>query len=310
MPIDAAPRTLEFIKSRRNADGGWGYRLGGMSYVEPTAFAVLALHAGGEKAAAGPGLGFLRACLDDTGAMRAAPSGPPESWMSYAGLLAFHQLGAEIEERRLSAWMLAFEDASKRLSPAEVEAIRKTYRYQASIPGWSWTRGTTAWVESTALFIMALARTGVPASNPRIAAGVKLLIDRRSPRGGWSFGNPYNKSYEMPATVLSTALSLLALHAAGLSAEDPAVAAGLRSLEQDLEGDGSIAGLAWSLVAFRAYRSGSLPVSRASQRLAGLRAADGGFRGNIFESALSWLALKDPSPLSGAAGPDPQRRDP
>ena len=76
--------------------------------------------------------------------------------MAYAALLAFHALGAANEERRLKDWILGFADASGHFTPDDVTAISTVYRYDASIPGWPWTPGTTGWVEPTALFIIAL----------------------------------------------------------------------------------------------------------------------------------------------------------
>jgi len=123
---------------------------------------------------------------------------------------------------------------------------------------------------------------------------VKLILDRAVPSsGGWNFGNPFNKSHELAATPLSTAIALAALAAAGAPETEPAVAAGSRFLERSLDGDLSAVALGWALVACRACRSLSSLVPRAEARLDGLRRADGSFRGNPFESALAFLALED-----------------
>jgi hypothetical protein len=225
--------------------------------------------------------------------------------MAYAALLAFHALGATAEEQKLRAWALAFEDASGRFSREETKIIAERYRYDATIPGWSWTPRTTAWVEPTALFLIALRRTGVPAAQPKMKAGIDLLLDRRVPSGGWNFGNPFSRSFELEATVLSTALALSALGAAGLPATQPAVAAGLRYLRTRLAGDVSTASLAWALLALKSFAAGAPDVPRTADRLARLQADDGGFRDNPFETALAVLVLNDepilvPAPGGGA----------
>jgi hypothetical protein len=289
-------RAIDFLKARQHSDGGWGYGLGRMSFVEPTGLAAIALDAGGATAEAGRGLAFLRSCQQPSGAVGTGPGDAGGGWMAYAALLAFHGLKAGPEERRLVEWILAFEDASGRFTPQEVKVIAERYRYDARIPGWSWTPGTTAWVEPTALFIIALRRAGVSGRDKRIQSGVELILDRRVPSGGWNFGNPYSKSFELEASTMSTALALAALGAAGVRRSQGAVEAGLRYLRASLAGDVSIASLAWALLALKSYSVTPSEIAAAAERLSRLQAADGGFRGNPFETALAWLVLND-SPL-------------
>ena len=213
--------------------------------------------------------------------------------MAYAALLAFHALGAGPEEQRLKDWILGFEDASGRFSKEEIAIVAERYRYDASIPGWSWIPRTTAWVEPTALFILALRRAGVPATEKRIRSGVELILDRRVRSGGWNFGNPYSKSYELEASTMSTALALAALGAAGLPESRSAVGAGLRFLKNMLGRDVSTASLAWALLALKSFPAGASSVAGVADRLSRLQANDGGFRGNPFETSLAYLVLSD-----------------
>jgi hypothetical protein len=293
MMTPSVPRALDFIKASQNPDGGWGYRPGGESLVEPTAFSLLALSSRGDKAAGGRGLDFLKTCVKDSGAVGIQPRDPEGSWMAYAALLAFHALGTVAEERRLKDWILRFEDASGHFSPDDIKAISAVYRYDASIRGWPWTSNTTGWVEPTALFIIALVRSGTPPSQDRVRSGVSLILDRKVPSGGWNFGNPYSKSHELEATIMSTALALAALGAAGVPESRPAVGEGIRYLGRGLAGDVSTASLAWTLLALRSYPAGAAQAPVGAARLAGLQAADGSFRRNLFETALASLVLDD-----------------
>ena len=213
--------------------------------------------------------------------------------MAYAALLAFDALGAGSEESRLRDWILSFEDAAGLFSPTDIKAIATIYRFDASIRGWPWTANTSGWVEPTALFIIALSRAGVPATEKRIKSGVDLILDRRVPSGGWNFGNPYSKSYELEASVMSTALALAALGAAGVPESRPAVGEGIRFLTSSLAGDVSTASLAWVLLALKSYPAVASQAPKVSARLAGLQAADGSFRRNLFETALAYLVLSD-----------------
>jgi hypothetical protein len=303
-----APRldqAVGFIKTHQNPDGGWGYEPRRASLVEPSAFSVLALHSQGDGPEAGRGLAYLKSCQKDSGAVGTGPRDPEGSWMAYAALLAFHALGAGPEEQRLKAWVLNFEDASDRFTKDEIASIAARFRYDASIRGWPWTPRTTAWVEPTALFILALRHAGVPAAEARIRSGVDLIIDRRVPSGGWNFGNPFSSSFELEASTMSTALALCALGAAGVPESRPEAQAGIRAIGRAMSGDISTASLAWLLLAAKSFPSGEAYVAGLTARLARLQRSDGGFRGNLFETALAYLVLGDASILRPLRRGDP-----
>jgi len=286
-------RTAEYIRAHQNSDGGWGYEPGRASLIEPTGLCTLVLHAHGDVAAAARGLAFLKACLKPSGAMGINSGDSEGSWMAYAALLAFHALGATGEESRLREWILRFADASDHFSPDDIKAISRVYHYDASIPGWPWTSRTTGWVEPTALFIIALVRSGIPPSQSRVRSGTRLILDRKVASGGWNFGNPYIEPFPLEATVMSTALALTALGAAGIPESRPAIGEGLRYLAHSLTGEVSTASLAWALHALKSYPSGAALAPAVAKRLAGLQAADGSFRRNLFETALASLVLDD-----------------
>jgi hypothetical protein len=303
-----APRldqAVGFIKTHQNPDGGWGYEPRRASFVEPSAFCVLALHARGDGPEAGRGLAYLKSCQKDSGAVGTGPRDPEGSWMAYAALLAFHALGAGPEEQRLKAWILSFEDASDRFTKEEIASIAARFRYDASIRGWPWTPRTTAWVEPTALFILGLRHAGVPANEKRIRSGVDLIIDRRVPSGGWNFGNPFSSSFELEASTMSTALALSALGAAGVPESRPEAQAGIRYLARAMTGDISTASLAWLLLAAKSFPSGGAYLAGFTARLARLQRSDGSFRGNLFETALACLVLGDASILRPLGPGDP-----
>jgi hypothetical protein len=302
MPNLSLARALDFIKANQNPDGGWGCRPGGQSLTEPTSFCLLALKSRGDRAEMVKGIDFLKSCQKDSGAVGIYPGDPEGSWMAYSALLAFDAVGAGSEESRLRDWILSFEDASSRFTPADIKAIAADYRYDASIRGWPWTPNTTCWVEPTALFIIALSRVGVPATEKRVKSGADLILDRRVPSGGWNFGNPYSKAYELEASTMSTALALAALGAAGVQEGRPAVSSGIRFLTLSLAGDTSTASLAWALLALNCYPTGAALAPKVSARLAGLQAADGSFRQNLFETALAFIVLSDTAILVRTPG--------
>ena len=291
MPEFQPGQAIGFIKAHQNPDGGWGYEPRRASLVEPTAYCILALHAREESLLAERGLAYLKSCQKGSGAVGIGPHDPDGNWMAYAALLAFHALGAGPEERRLRDWILGFEDAADSFSKEQVATIKARFRYDVSIRGWPWTPRTTAWVEPTALFLLALLHAGVSSAAKRIRSGVDLILDRAVPSGGWNFGNPFSSSYELEASVMSTALALTALGAAGVPESRPEVRAGIRYLSQALSGDISTASLAWVLLAMKSYPTGEPFLTGLTARVARLQRSDGGFRGNLFESALAFLVL-------------------
>lgn len=303
MHVDGLGSILNFIKSNQNLDGGWGYRIGSASLVEPTSFCILALLSGGEERLAGLGRDYLNTCLKAPGGIGTSPYDPNASWMAYAALLAYRALGETDQAKSLISWILGFKDGSDLLTSADIKITKRLYRFDPSISGWPWTVKTSAWVESTSLFLIALARAGVPLSNRRMVSGSSLLLDRRIPSGGWNFGNPYSKNFQMDATALSTSLALVALAATGHTEKEAAILSGIRFLQKSLlSRDQSVIALAWGLIALRSFSPRDTLVSTVGKYLNDLQQDDGSFRGNPFESALAYIALSDESLIISSPG--------
>lgn len=68
---------VQQLLDRRNPDGGWGHYAGKRSWLEPTAYAALALHGRRESDEA---VEFLRGWQTDSGAWVAQPEVGQESW--------------------------------------------------------------------------------------------------------------------------------------------------------------------------------------------------------------------------------------
>jgi hypothetical protein len=82
--------------------------------------------------------------------------------------------------------------------------------HDTSIQGWSWTQDTHSWVEPTSLSILALRVSGL-GEHVRVQEGVRLLIDRQLPAGGWNFGNTLVYGTELYPQPDCTGLALSAL---------------------------------------------------------------------------------------------------
>ena len=84
------------------------------------------------------------------------------------------------------------------------------YQHNPSIPGWSWIADTHSWVEPTALAVCALRNNGL-AQHQRVSDGVRLLMNRQLPNGGWNYGNTTVFGAELHPAPESTGAALQAL---------------------------------------------------------------------------------------------------
>ena len=259
----------------RNADGGFGPRVGQPSELEPTALAAMAL--ADQDAAA-----WLAAVQRSDGAF-AFDVGPYVN-DSATGLCAL-AVGPGSER----------EKALDYLENAQAQRVESS----AAVPidpsavGWGWVGGTASWVEPTARALWAL-RVARPSSS-RIADAVALLRDRGSVGGGWNYGNREVLGEELPPFAQTTAAALI-----GLRRLDPDLEmSGLDSLRRlwRIEAAGGLS-LAMTMAAFRTHEapSDAESVGVVLERL--VRAT--GLLGDGL--AVGWAALAASDPLPGIDG--------
>ena len=82
--------------------------------------------------------------------------------------------------------------------------------HDTSIRGWSWTGNTHSWVEPTSLSIIALRIVG-QGTHIRVREGVRMLMDRQLPSGGWNYGNTLAFGTELYPQADCTGVALSAL---------------------------------------------------------------------------------------------------
>ncbi len=95
----------------------------------------------------------------------------------------------------------------------------------ASVQGWPWRTDNSSWVEPTAHALVALKKiqqheVAVPnlmSLKARVAAGEKMLLDRRCGDGGWNYGNKRVWNAPLPSYPETTALALLGLQGRSIS---------------------------------------------------------------------------------------------
>jgi hypothetical protein len=270
----------EFLLRAQNPDGGWGYRLGGMSYVEPTAAVLLALS---DSAARARGRDCLIALQRADGGWGIAARDAESGWMTAWAVRAL----ADFPEARAAVargveWLLATE-GQRITDPAARRTILELHKIDSALRAWPWQPGDAAWVQPTALALLALVAAGAR-DHARVRDGIAYLYDRACPTGGWNIGNPWMLGKKIPATIQDTAVALLALRAVGESSDDAHIAAALRFLRDALARAHTSVELAWGI---RALSDWGLEIGDCSTRLNALQRADGSWEGNPFITAIA-----------------------
>src|SRR5260370_5263301 len=102
----AAADSMSFLSSAQNRDGGWGYKSGGGSWTEPTAFALLALAAAGSDSAGYRcGLGWLQTTQRRDGGWAPQPSVDRSTWVTGLAILALLENGDSARLQSALAWL-------------------------------------------------------------------------------------------------------------------------------------------------------------------------------------------------------------
>lgn len=222
-------------------EGGFSERPGGRFRPDATAWGILALagaDAGGGRIAE-QACGRLARAQQPDGSVPMSATHPGVLWPTTLALLAWQDVGGFRE-----AGVRAVDFLLKSAGSAADRARFPEAGHDVSLRGWPWTTGTHSWVEPTALALLALRRSGHGA-HPRADEGVRLLLDRQLPRGGWNYGNTVVFGTELTSQPDATGAALAALAGA---ASPQAVERSLSLLERELPGIDTPVSLAWSIV--------------------------------------------------------------
>lgn len=275
-------KAYDFLIASQNSDGGWGYRRGGMSYVEPTAFTLIALFgpfaAGGQNVADNRyqavrrALTWLRSQQHSDGGWGVIKDDLSSGWMTYPVVWLLNVM-AQVAE--LTSYYGTPEDRDmidhgrnwilNKGREASVDAttnaqVKKLFQIESDYRGWSWGPGEAGWVIPTSLALIALVveEPATVRETKEVINGKDYLRDRACPVGGWNVGNPYMLGKQLPPTADATSFALLAwrvcLTAADFGENTRVVNAGLDYLQENLtitNSDHTVALSVWALSLFK-----------------------------------------------------------
>lgn len=258
----------DFLVSTQNADGGWGYFPGKQSWLEPTAFTLLALHGvAGAESNVTHGRTLLRTWRQSDGSYRPSGQVLESTWVTaLALLLASIQGERDVASLQTIDWLLAERGAESRLAARLANFFHLTdIKLDLAHPGWPWFPGNSSWIEPTCHTLLALKKAASLHHSyrllSRIQEGEIMVLSRRCSDGGWNAGTPVTLSFDLRSYPECTALALLALQ--GRNPQDfPQVLEVAESMHHSTK---SSLARAWLAIALRTYgRQPSAPAEDLS----------------------------------------------
>lgn len=271
---------VERLRSFALSDGSWPYYRGSASSVEPTLLAALALSGSPVRPELRPEtLSWIRQAQNRDGSFGIGPASRGQGlWLTALGSITLDRLGLSNEAKLAANFLLSLRSVTGPKDPRLLQDDRLT--------GWPWVPGTFGWVEPTAWAVLALALSGQD-GHPRCREGVRFLLDREIPSGGWNYGNPALDGKELLPFWDTTGLALIALH--GLA--DPCrVEASLELVGRDQRKMESLSGLAWAALALQAY---GLDAAPARTRLQAVMSALRDEEFHVGNFSLGLIALSE-----------------
>src|SRR5579862_2837987 len=155
---------FDFLRSTQNSDGGWGFFPGKQSWLEPTAYALMALHS---DSASQPiferGWKLMRSWQMPDGSWRPCAAVREPHWTT-ALAVTLHCLRGVTDDsfRRGIAWLTATSGVENGLQFRVAHWINPSaVELDPSFKAWPWLPGCASWIEPTAHALVALKKAAV-----------------------------------------------------------------------------------------------------------------------------------------------------
>ena len=207
-----------FLLRTQNVDGGWGYFPGKSSWLEPTAYVMLALHGNGQCAdTLVRAWRLVQSWQLPGGSWRPGSQVHEGTWVTALGLTLTSIMPAPEAARFHAVGALLRTDGAERCNKFRIMELLGLGHIEedTSHAAWPWRAGTSSWIEPTVHSVIALKKAQAirPISHVanRIREGEEMILARRCADGGWNHGAPVALKIPIGSYPESTALGLLAL---------------------------------------------------------------------------------------------------
>lgn len=231
MPESYLGRRIRHLKQTQNPDGGWGYFDGKRSWLEPTAYSLLALHEEVGTPVWENGWNLLRGWQREDGAWRPSAQVEDAHW-STAMAVTLHCIREvyDAQFRKGVDWLLDSSGTETRLLPRIAAYLNgeSPTGHSLQFRGWAWRPETSSWIEPTVHSLVALKKAAPRISGHllkrRIVLGEGMILRRRCGDGGWNYGSKAALGVDLPSYPETTALALLGLQGCRDAELGPAIA--------------------------------------------------------------------------------------
>jgi Prenyltransferase and squalene oxidase repeat len=246
---------LEFLRASQNPDGGWSYFPGKGSWLEPTTYAMLALHGTGWDPGLDRAWKLVRSWQLADGSFRPGGEVNDGTWVTaHAVTLASVRGVNDSSVRAAVDWLLKVVGAEHNVYTRVGSFLHLIKaRLDVSHEGWPWREGNATWIEPTAHTLVALKKVAsqyrTSEVGHRIQDGEELILSRRCSDGGWNYGTPNMLYVDLPSFPETTALALVGLDGVA----DPAVGQALNLAQQFRAETKSSLAKAWLQIALRCH---------------------------------------------------------
>ncbi len=249
---------LNALRKAQNADGGWPYFAGKQSWLEPTAWAALALHG---DPAADRAWNLLRSWQIPDGSWRPSADVQISNWGT-ALCVTIACVRGEFDDsfRRGVAWLLGSYGIGS-VSPKEpiVKSGLFSGGRNPKPRGWPWKPNASSSIEPTAISLLALKKSAAHFEDAelknRIASGHAELMELCGADFGW---NEAANDLDASSDPQATGLALVGLQRAGDVSKSIARAKQLAAETR------SPMGRAWLRIALQLHKEHAPPLADTS----------------------------------------------